>query len=123
VTGDGEIRARSVVVATGDQNVPRTPALHQRLPGWVVQRHTADYPHIKQDACVVAAIMRGPVRTLPIGPETRPLATADDRFAVGAVPISKMADDDHQVILLASRWVQRTGQPINERARPTHTAN
>ena len=40
---DGELRARTVVVATGDQNRPRVPALGRRLPGRVAQLHAADY--------------------------------------------------------------------------------
>jgi putative flavoprotein involved in K+ transport len=42
-TGAGELRARTVVVATGDQNVPRIPALARLLPDRVAQYHTADY--------------------------------------------------------------------------------
>ena len=42
-TDDGELRARAVVVATGDQNRPRVPALARRLPGRVAQLHAADY--------------------------------------------------------------------------------
>lgn len=42
-TDDGELLARAVVVATGDQNRPRAPALAGRLPGRVAQIHTADY--------------------------------------------------------------------------------
>jgi putative flavoprotein involved in K+ transport len=42
-TGGGDIRARAVVVATGDQNLPRIPALATRFPGQVAQYHTADY--------------------------------------------------------------------------------
>jgi putative flavoprotein involved in K+ transport len=42
-TDDGELRARTVVVATGDQNVPLVPALAGRLPGRVAQLHAADY--------------------------------------------------------------------------------
>ena len=42
-TDDGELRARAVVVATGDQNLPRVPALGGRLPGRVAQLHAADY--------------------------------------------------------------------------------
>jgi putative flavoprotein involved in K+ transport len=42
-TGGGELRARTVVVATGDQNVPRVPALARLLPERVAQYHTADY--------------------------------------------------------------------------------
>ena len=42
-TDDGELRARTVVVATGDQNVPRVPALAGRLPGRVAQVHAAGY--------------------------------------------------------------------------------
>jgi putative flavoprotein involved in K+ transport len=42
-TDDGELQARTVVVATGDQNLPRVPDLARRLPGRVAQLHTADY--------------------------------------------------------------------------------
>jgi putative flavoprotein involved in K+ transport len=42
-TGDGTLRARTVIVASGDQNLPRVPRLARALPGWVAQRHTADY--------------------------------------------------------------------------------
>jgi putative flavoprotein involved in K+ transport len=43
LTGDGDLRARTVVVATGDQNVPLVPALARRLPDGVAQYHTAEY--------------------------------------------------------------------------------
>jgi putative flavoprotein involved in K+ transport len=36
-------RVRTVVVATGDQNVPRIPPLAQVMPDWITQQHTADY--------------------------------------------------------------------------------
>jgi putative flavoprotein involved in K+ transport len=42
-TGGDELRARTVVVATGDQNVPRVPALARLLPDRLAQCHTADY--------------------------------------------------------------------------------
>ena len=42
-TSDGEVRSRTAVIATGDQNVPRIPALARRLPDRVAQYHTADY--------------------------------------------------------------------------------
>jgi putative flavoprotein involved in K+ transport len=42
-TSDGEVRGRTVVIATGDQNVPLIPALARRLPDRVAQYHTADY--------------------------------------------------------------------------------
>ena len=42
-TDDGELRASAVVVATGDQNLGRVPALARRLPGRVAQLHAADY--------------------------------------------------------------------------------
>jgi putative flavoprotein involved in K+ transport len=42
-TGDGSIRARTVVVATGDQNTPQVPALARTLPERVAQYHTAGY--------------------------------------------------------------------------------
>jgi putative flavoprotein involved in K+ transport len=42
-TGEGELRARAVVVATGDQNRPRLPALAGALPGRLAQVHAAAY--------------------------------------------------------------------------------
>jgi putative flavoprotein involved in K+ transport len=42
-TGDGTMRARTVIVASGDQNLPRVPRLARALPGRVAQYHTADY--------------------------------------------------------------------------------
>jgi len=42
-TSGGDLHARTVVVATGDQNVPRVPALARTLPDRVAQYHTADY--------------------------------------------------------------------------------
>jgi putative flavoprotein involved in K+ transport len=42
-TGDGTMRARTVIVASGDQNLPRAPRLARALPGRVAQYHTADY--------------------------------------------------------------------------------
>jgi putative flavoprotein involved in K+ transport len=42
-TDDGTVEARTVVVAGGDQNLPRVSRLAQALPGWVAQYHTADY--------------------------------------------------------------------------------
>jgi putative flavoprotein involved in K+ transport len=42
-TDDGELRARAVVVATGDQNRPNRPALAGALPDRVAQVDTAGY--------------------------------------------------------------------------------
>jgi putative flavoprotein involved in K+ transport len=42
-TDGGDVRTRAVVVATGDQNLPRVPAVAGRLPGRVAQYHAADY--------------------------------------------------------------------------------
>ena len=42
-TDDGLLRASAVVVATGDQNLGRVPALARRLPGRVAQLHAAAY--------------------------------------------------------------------------------
>jgi putative flavoprotein involved in K+ transport len=44
----GELRAPAVVVATGDQNVPKVPALAQQLPARVQQLHAADYRNADQ---------------------------------------------------------------------------
>jgi putative flavoprotein involved in K+ transport len=52
-TSDGELRSRAVVVATGDQNVPRIPALARRLPDRVAQYHTADYAGPEQHGAVL----------------------------------------------------------------------
>jgi len=56
-TGDGEVQARSVVVASGDQNVPRILPWAGRLPDWVTQCHVADYrnPGKLPDGAVVVA--------------------------------------------------------------------
>ena len=42
-TDAGELRARTVVVATGDQNRPRRPALADAFPDRLAQVHTAGY--------------------------------------------------------------------------------
>ncbi len=42
-TGNGDIRALTVVVATGDENAPRLPALAKAFPDRVAQYHAADY--------------------------------------------------------------------------------
>lgn len=42
-TAGGELRARTVVIATGGENVPRTPDLAARLPGRIAQCHAANY--------------------------------------------------------------------------------
>jgi putative flavoprotein involved in K+ transport len=47
-TGDGVVYARTAVVATGGENVPRTPPLARRLPYGIAQVHAANYraPHL-----------------------------------------------------------------------------
>jgi putative flavoprotein involved in K+ transport len=54
-TDAGELRARTVVAATGDQNRPRLPALAGALPARVAQVHTAGYraPGRLPDAAVL----------------------------------------------------------------------
>jgi putative flavoprotein involved in K+ transport len=42
-TSDGDVRSRSVVVATGDENVPEVPALTGMFPDRIAQYHVADY--------------------------------------------------------------------------------
>jgi putative flavoprotein involved in K+ transport len=42
-TDDGTVRARTVIIASGHENVPRTPALAQRFPDRIAQHHAADY--------------------------------------------------------------------------------
>jgi putative flavoprotein involved in K+ transport len=42
-TDDGDVHARTVVIASGGENVPRIPALAAALPDRVEQLHTADY--------------------------------------------------------------------------------
>ena len=42
-TTDGPLRTRTVIVATGGENVPRTPAVARRLPARIAQLHSADY--------------------------------------------------------------------------------
>jgi putative flavoprotein involved in K+ transport len=43
LTGGGEVLAHTVVVATGDQNLPKVPALAGAFPDRVAQYHAADY--------------------------------------------------------------------------------
>ncbi|HEX6673644.1 MAG TPA: NAD(P)-binding domain-containing protein [Actinomycetes bacterium] len=43
LTGGDDLPARTVVVATGDQNLPKVPALAGTLPDRVAQYHAADY--------------------------------------------------------------------------------
>ena len=54
-TSGGDLHARTVVVATGDQNVPRVPALARMLPDRVAQCHTAGYrgPEALPDGAVL----------------------------------------------------------------------
>ncbi len=47
-TCDARIRTRTVVVATGGENVPRTPSLARLLPSRVQQLHAADYRRPEQ---------------------------------------------------------------------------
>ena len=42
-TSGGQIQARTIVVATGGENVSRVPALAGRLPDRIMQRHAATY--------------------------------------------------------------------------------
>lgn len=42
-TGNGELRSRTVVVTTGDENLPRLPALSRALPDRIRQYHAAGY--------------------------------------------------------------------------------
>jgi putative flavoprotein involved in K+ transport len=42
-TDDGAVRARTVVIASGHENVSRTPALAQAFPDRIAQHHAADY--------------------------------------------------------------------------------
>lgn len=54
-TSDEEIRARTVVVATGDENIPRTPPVAATLPGSITQLHSAEYrnPGLLPDGAVL----------------------------------------------------------------------
>lgn len=53
--GGGDILARTVVVASGDQNLPKIPALASTFPRRVAQFHTADYrcPHQLPEGAVL----------------------------------------------------------------------
>src|SRR4029453_11318614 len=55
-TGGGDRLARTVVVATGDQNLPKVPALAGTFPDRVAHYHTADYrgpDHLPDGAVLV----------------------------------------------------------------------
>jgi putative flavoprotein involved in K+ transport len=47
-TPDGDLRTATVVLATGDQNVPRIPAIADRIPAQVHQLHAAGYRNAAQ---------------------------------------------------------------------------
>jgi putative flavoprotein involved in K+ transport len=47
-TENGPIRTRTVIVATGGDNVPRTPPLARLLPGRIQQLHALDYRRPEQ---------------------------------------------------------------------------
>lgn len=42
-TSDGNVSARTIVIATGDQNVPRVPPLAEKLPDRIAQYDAASY--------------------------------------------------------------------------------
>ncbi len=46
--GPGMIRARTVVIATGGENQPRTPQLARKIPSWIAQHHAAHYRNPRQ---------------------------------------------------------------------------
>ena len=48
-TSDGDVVARTLVVASGGENRPRTPGLSRAVPNTIVQRHAADY---RSPACL-----------------------------------------------------------------------
>jgi putative flavoprotein involved in K+ transport len=46
--GNGLIQARTVVIATGGENQPRTPRMTRKMPNWIAQYHAADYRNPRQ---------------------------------------------------------------------------
>ena len=73
-TDQGTIRARTVVIATGDQNIPRIPRLARDLPDRVAQLHTAGYRN-------AAALPEGAV--LVVGSAQSGCQIAEDLLAQG----------------------------------------
>jgi putative flavoprotein involved in K+ transport len=73
-TGDGELRARTVVVASGGENVPSLPPAARDLPDRIAQCHVADYRS-------PAALPAGAV--LVVGSAQSGCQVADDLLSAG----------------------------------------
>jgi hypothetical protein len=86
-TDAGEVRARTVVVAIGDQNRPRRPALAGAFPDRVVQVHTAGSRHPGQlpDGAVLV------VGSAPSGCQiTEDLLAAGRRVILATSPVGRL---------------------------------
>lgn len=90
-TDHGPLRARVVVVATGNQNLPRVPAIARDLPARIVQCHAGDYRHpaaLPDGAVLVVGSRGSPPTHRPqwtfAGPECPPSSGAPGSPATSA---------------------------------------
>ena len=121
-TSGGELRSRAVVVATGDQNVPRIPALARRLPDRVAQYHTADYAGPEQ-------LLDGAVLVVGSGQSgcqiTEDLLLAGRRVVLATSPVARLpwrhrGRDSFEWLAEAGFFDQRPQDlPDPSAARPT----
>ena len=113
-TTDGQLRCKTVVVATGDENVPRLPWLAQGVPGRIASIHTADYraPELPpgrvlvvgsgQSGCQITHELLGAGREVV-------LATSP----VGRVPTGYRGQDAYALLVKAGFFDQSPGDLPN----------
>ncbi len=85
--GGGDILARTVVVASGDQNLPKIPALASTVPRRVAQFHTADYrgPHqLPEGAVLVVGSAQSGCQI------TEDLLAGDRRVVLATAPVGRV---------------------------------
>jgi len=84
--GVGLINARTVVIATGGENQPRTPRISSRVPGWIVQYHAADYRNPDQLPAGVVLVVGSGQSGCQI---TEELLAAGRRVVLATSPIGR----------------------------------
>jgi putative flavoprotein involved in K+ transport len=108
-TPDGEYRAGKVVVATGNQNVPRIPPMSKQLPDDIHQLHAAAYRNAGQPApsavLVVGSAQSGCQITEDLVAAGRRVYLSTSR--VGRLPWRHRGRDTIQWLDEAGFWDQR----------------
>jgi putative flavoprotein involved in K+ transport len=109
LTPAGLILARSVVVASGDANVPTVPGLAARLPSWIRQLHSAQYRRPAELAeggvLVVGSGQSGAQIAEELREAGRPVVLATS--PVGRVPLRRRGADAVAVLVAAGFFAAR----------------